>query len=195
MFFKRKIQPNAFQELTDEELIKDISIYSHKQIVAEFYNRYGYMVFGVCLKYFKNKEDAEDKTIEVFSILEAKLKNNTIHHFRPWLHSLTRNECLMELRKRKAKKNSNIEIEVSENDEEIEIRLENEKWLHLLPDLTTQLNELQGTCIDLFYFKNQSYQVISEALSIPIKEVKSHLQNGKRNLRNKIIQLKNENNE
>ena len=52
-----------------------------------------------------------------------------------------------------------------------------------LEDCLKQLKDLQKKCIDLFYLKEKSYLQISSELHVTLNAVKSHIQNGKRNLK------------
>jgi RNA polymerase sigma-70 factor (ECF subfamily) len=105
---------------------------------------------------------------------------------------VTRNECLMFLRKSVRK---NVDITdfqpMEEDDPEEAIRME-----ELLDDVVNLLDELkedQRNCMRLFYFEKLSYQQISVQLKMEIKAVKSAIQNGKRNIRIRLIE-KNETN-
>jgi RNA polymerase sigma-70 factor (ECF subfamily) len=46
-----------------------------------------------------------------------------------------------------------------------------------------ELNEEQKQCVTLFYLDNKSYQQVAEQTGFTIMQVKSYIQNGKRNLK------------
>jgi RNA polymerase sigma factor (sigma-70 family) len=65
------------------------------------------------------------------------------------------------------------------------IRLENQ--LEKLQDAVTRLSEEQKQCIELFYFKQKSYKEVADLTGYSVNEVKSYLQNGKRNLKGALV--------
>ena len=104
------------RKLSDEEII---SLYKDKQwtsCIDELYQRYAHMVFGVCMKYVKQNENAEDLTLSLFASLTEKLLHHQVQHFKSWLYVLSRNHCLMQLRKNKKHDEINIDEYLS-NDE------------------------------------------------------------------------------
>lgn len=164
------------------------------------FDRYGAMTYGVCLKYFKNEADSQDATVRIFEKLMEDLKRMKVTHFKSWLYRVTQNHCLMELRKKQPHSTSIEEIEHAIESEigpnkfhEREIRLSAlDKALHdLKPD--------QKKCVMLFYIDELSYKEVADRTGLSLNEVKSHIQNGKRNLKilleqnQEFVQLKNEN--
>ena len=157
--------------------------------VGELYKRYMHLVFGVCLKYLKSEEAAKDMVMQVFEKLLHKLEDQNIENFKSWLHVFTRNECLMLLRKQKTNGEQN---KVTLNGEAF---MESEFSLHLTSEdeLEEDLSKLevcieklkneQKTCIRLFYLEKKSYQEIEVITGYALKKVKSHVQNGRRNLK------------
>lgn len=188
-------------KLTDEELVHRYRNSHETSYIGELYQRYTHLVFGVCIKYLKNHAEAEDATMQVFEKLISDLKKHHITIFKPWLHVVVKNHCMMEFRKgTTANKNSaNLRYElgnVVENTEEIHLIEAKEKEdkefiLEHLKEGMDELNEDQQTCIELFYMKDCSYQEISKITGFTMNEVKSYIQNGKRNLKN-YITAKNE---
>lgn len=144
------------------------------------------MVLGVCMKYLQNEPMAKDTAMEVFELLIVKLKQHEVHNFKYWLYSLTKNQCLMKLRSNKKSPGTLIEELVTETPEAIsgsEIKwMQEKKYLELEQQLDL-LKPEQKECVSLFYLKNKSYQEIADALQMEVKKVKSHIQNGKRNLK------------
>jgi RNA polymerase sigma-70 factor (ECF subfamily) len=150
------------------------------------------------MKYFRNEAEAEDATMQIFEKLINDLKKHHITAFKPWLHIVVKNHCMMHFRKEtsQGKKMADLKYEVKgsvENPEEshLEEALEKEYILQHLHEGIETLKEEQRTCVELFYLKDQSYIQISEATGYSLNEVKSYIQNGKRNLKN-FISLKNE---
>jgi RNA polymerase sigma-70 factor (ECF subfamily) len=185
MFFNR----NSYKSLSDEEIISLYLTNKESKIIDEFYKRYSHLVFGVCLKYLKQKENAEDTTLEIFNQIGNKIEKHSIQNFKSWLFTITKNTCLMQLRK---KNPQFIEIDNAHVSEDYYDSLKskeiNELKLNLLEEALIELNTDQHYCIRAFYLEKKSYDEIVKDSNYSLNEVKSFIQNGKRNL--KIILTK-----
>lgn len=180
-------QGRRYKQYSNEQLIAAYRKTEDKAVVGMLYKRYAHKVLGLCLNYLKNVQDAEDAVMEIFIHLTEELKKHDIENFEPWLFFVCRNFCLKRLRKTLGKKNE----EISEIHEDFFVELGEEKdhnkeeeRLEALSDAINRLKEDQKRCIVLFYFEKKSYKEIELQTSYSIKEIKSHLQNGKRNLKN-----------
>lgn len=192
----------SYKGLNDEELVHRYRNSHETAYVGELYLRYAHLVFGACLKYLKNQAEAEDATMQIFEKLISDLKRHHIQSFRSWLFTVVKNHCMMEFRKdstevkKKTKWNYNQQ-EIVENPDadHLQEREEREKDKDLvmqnLKEAVNELKDEQRTCIELFYLKNCSYNEISLITGYSIYEVKSYIQNGKRNLKN-FIKAKND---
>ena len=180
------LKKRKYHKSSDEELIELLTDDQSNMVINELYKRYGHLVFGLCLKYLKQKEDAEDLTMNIFSKLKNKVQGKSIDSFKSWLYTVSKNECLMLLRKKRYD-----HVEVNEELISSTTSIENEKLNKELQykELESAINELnkeQALAIHHFYLENKSYQEISEKFDIPLKKIKSAIQNGKRNLRIKL---------
>lgn len=170
------------KSLEDEQLI---GIFKEKQwsaCIDELYRRYGHLVYGVQLKYTKSVLDAEDLTMECFSKLPAQLLQHDITFFKGWLHTVARNLALSFLRKNKIGTTTFLDeqqLHADQQEDTLDIALQ----LDLLEWAITQLKEQQKTCIELFYLNQQSYEQIMAQTAYSYSEVKSYIQNGRRNLK------------
>jgi RNA polymerase sigma-70 factor (ECF subfamily) len=156
------------------------------------------MVFGVCMKYLKDKTLAEDSTQSIFEKVIKEVVKYDIPYFKSWLYSVSKNHCLMELRKSPSKFNftnddiSTLEIQADQDDElELNEFIKNEKN-SMLETALQLIKEEQRECITLFYLNKKSYKEIEHITGLSFLEIKSHIQNGKRNLRIIIKRLENE---
>lgn len=181
MFGFRKYKLHKF---TDEELLSLYLNEKNNLIIGELYSRYGHLVIGVCMKYLKNVNDSEDMLMNIFEQLPKKIERHTILTFKPWLYTLTRNECLMFLRKKGIHTNELSENMTNEDDYE-DFHLKEIK-IDLLECEIQRLNTFQRNCIELFFIQEKSYQQIATILDVDINKVKSGIQNGKRNLKLKL---------
>ena len=117
-----------------------------------------------------------------FELLVDRLRTEEVRQFKPWLYVVTRNYCLMQLRKAKVYHiplNGQAEhLEEPAKDE----NLSEEQW-QLLEEGLGHLPSEQQQCLQLFYWQQQSYQDIAAQTGYELKQVKSHIQNGRRNLK------------
>lgn len=188
---------NRPQKLTDSELIDNYKSSGDGLYLGELYKRYSHLVYGICLKYLKNEEEGEDAVVQIFEKLMEDLKKHEIVNFKSWLHSVARNHCLMFLRKKQAvMKKVNAYEAVYEHEEtfaapfEVNEKIEQELVFTDLEKAIAVLKEEQRVCIELFFLKEKCYQEVAEETGFTEKQVKSYIQNGKRNLAIQMNNLK-----
>jgi len=152
--------------------------------LGELYNRYMELVYGVCLMYMKEPEDAKDCVINIFEELIVKLKKYEVDNFKGWLYQLAKNHCLMKLR---SKKNQPyvIDADVMHLRENIHLDgvMEKEQQLTTMQYCIEQLPREQKQAIELFYLKEKCYKEIADSTNTDINKVRSFIQNGRRNLK------------
>ncbi len=176
-----------FQQLNHQEDISLVKMYhsTHDvQYIGELYRRYAHLILGVCLKYLKNLPDSEDAVMEIFEKLHLDLKKNNVEHPKSWLYMVARNHCLMKLRK------AGLDVEFPEIlptppqyvTEEADFE-DKEKLIQTLEKNILHLKNEQRLCIELFYLKDTSYKDIMRHTGFSLNEIKSHIQNGKLNLK------------
>lgn len=176
--------------LSDEELAAYYRESGRRELIGELFKRYSHLVLGVCYRYMGNRDDAQDIAMGIFESLFSSLRKFEVRNFRAWLLVVTKSHCNQALRDRKKHSLSreweeNLMDEVMENNPALHPDTENEnefriKKLHLA---VGNLSPGQQHCILLFYFDGKSYQQIAETTGYSLNEVKSHIQNGKRNLK------------
>lgn len=170
--------------MTDNDIIAGFRKDEDKRWVGMLYERYAHLVLGLCFKYLKEKNAAEDATCDIFMSLFDKLNKHEVSNFRSWLYSTSRNHCLMILR---SKKNGHtVPINGQEpivDEQALSIAKLKDGQLDLLESKLEKLRPEQRDCLRFFYLDENSYVQVSERTSMDLKAVKSHIQNGKRNLR------------
>ena len=175
----------------DEVLLNEFRSGGDLEVLAELYSRYVHLVYGVCLKYFKNREESKDGVMQIFEKLIIEIPKHKIENYKNWLHVVTKNYCLMQLRSDKSEKEKlsewvNDPAVFMETDTDLH-PLDNDEDSGLidkaLEDCIERLNAEQKNCIRQFYFENRCYSEIAVNLALDVKKVKSYLQNGKRNLK------------
>lgn len=171
----------------DETLAKDYFQSGNKSLVGDLFERHVKTVYGVCLFYFRDKDEAKDAVMQIFEKLLADLKKTEVRNFKAWLSFVVRNYCISELRKkRRTLPESYLDFEIRETSLEEEERLaqvSEDRLLQYMKEALPGLKESQRICVEAFYLKSQSYQDISEQTGFSLNEVKSYIQNGKRNLK------------
>ncbi len=179
---------NQLKNLTDGELVLIYKNQNDKIALGILFERYYHLVFGVGMKYMKNSDAAKDVTMQVFEKLIPDLKKHEIDYFKSWLYRVAQNACLMELRKKKAitKPLEDNMLGTMENPNAMHQVVEKENMLVNMEKELLNLPPEQQKCINLFYLEKRSYNDICEATGFTFKEVKSYIQNGKRNLKLKL---------
>ncbi|MDP4264161.1 MAG: sigma-70 family RNA polymerase sigma factor [Bacteroidota bacterium] len=180
--FLKKISPNP---LTDKELVALYKESGDMAVLGELYQRYMELVYGVCLKYFKEPEAAKDSVILVFEELVSKLKKHEVENFRGWLHQVAKNHCLMQLRTPKNLKTVEFKAEFVQNEENVHLNgvLEKEENFQKLEHCLGTLTKEQQEAIRLFYLEGKCYNEIVEITGQEWNHVRSFIQNGRRNLK------------
>lgn len=188
-------QLTKYKDHSDSQLINNFLETGDNVFVGELYKRYGHLVLGLCIKYLKDKDEAEDAVMTIFGQLLNDLKKHKVEYFKSWLYTYSKNYCLMQLRKKQNQLKK--ELDVKENEiflmdyNNIEHLNEKEQQISLMQTALNELNKEQKECLELFYLSNKSYTEIVTITGYNNNEVKSHIQNGKRNLKIKMEALQN----
>jgi RNA polymerase sigma factor (sigma-70 family) len=173
---------------TDLELVHQFRQTGDAACVGELFERHTEMVYLVCLKYLKDQEESKDATMQIFETLFTALQKHEVSIFKNWLHTLAKNHCLMLLRADKKKKFSSFDDQTSATLEKSGAHAyadqpEPDMDVQVLAQGLQALNEEQRACVELFYLQKKSYKEIADLTGYEVAKVKSHIQNGKRNLR------------
>jgi RNA polymerase sigma factor (sigma-70 family) len=170
---------------SDVELIQ---LYKQSGEIAHWgalYARYTSLVYGVCLKYLKDRDEAKDAVMQLFEKLITTLLNHEVENFKSWLYVTARNHCLMQLRAQKGKRTEEFSPQLMENQFllHLEEEPEMEQNLSKLERCIEQLAGEQQWCVRLFYLQEKCYREITVITQFDLNKVKSYIQNGKRNLK------------
>jgi len=172
----------------DHQLLQEYMEQGNLDVLGELFGRYMHLVFGVALKYFSNRELAKDAVNQIFERLITEIPKFEIQNFKSWLFVVTKNFCLMEIRKEKTHRSKFEKFSADQN-------MESSELLHPIdevPDSSVEnnlnycierLKLEQRQCVELFYYQEKGYKEIAEELEFAEKKVKSYIQNGKRNLK------------
>jgi RNA polymerase sigma factor (sigma-70 family) len=173
--------------MTDNELLLRYREDGHSQWIGQLYERYSHLVFGVCLKYLRDKDEAKDATLAIFEKLMTDLRTREVATLQHWLYTVTKNHCMQIFRTNNSNQSRYEEYkatQVEPNLEEEWIAMQlREEGLRELENAIERLNVQQRVCVKMFYLERQTYKQISGSTGYTEGEIKSFLQNGRRNLK------------
>ncbi|WP_426489716.1 RNA polymerase sigma factor [Hymenobacter sp. 102] len=192
MLFRRS-RPTPAAQLSDEDLLRRYRAQGDVADVGVLYERHMSGVLAICRRYLHSEEDAQDAVMQLFEQLVVKLRQHEVETFPPWLHATARNHCLMVLRARQRagpavvhfSDEAGMELVAARHltaDDPAEAEL-HEQHLQQLEHTLAELPPGQRQCLELFYLEKKSYREVAALTGFDLNAVKSHLQNGKRNLR------------
>ncbi len=175
----------ASSSLSDESIIAQIKQSGDKAGFAVLYRRYAHLILGWSLRYLKDTSASEDAVMDIMQQLMQNIDRYEIKDFKNWLFLVTRNHCFMRLRGKTEVLLDDLgpldQAENMESTEEVALSIERKE--NRLHEAIQALKKPQRDCIVLFYFKKRTYKEIAALTGLEVKKVKSHIQNGKRNLR------------
>ena len=175
-----------YQNITDTELLEKFYADKDNQWLGILLQRYTLLLFGVCMKYLKNEDDAKDGVQQVFLKVIAELHKYKVEYFKSWVYMVAKNHCLMKLRDRQGKIPAVLNeqaIAVEAEPASKQVHLEKDRMLDAMSISLDELNKEQKLCVTLFYLDKLSYQEIVSRTGFSMMQVKSYIQNGKRNLK------------
>ena len=169
----------------DQELLNQYRESGDISLLAELYQRYMDLLYGVCLKYLKQPEPAKDAVMAVFEELVSKLKKHEPTHFKGWVYTVTKNYCLMQLRSASNIHSRTLDPDLMQLTEEVHLNgvFEREENLNQLTECLEALSTEQKTSVELFYLQEKCYKDIAAVTGLEWNKVRSLIQNGRRNLK------------
>lgn len=180
MAFIKKISSS----FSDSELVQQYKDTGNMNTLGDLYSRYMDLLYGVCLKYFKEPDEAQDAVIHIFEELVTKVKKYDIDNFKGWLYQLAKNHCLMKLRSKKSQP-VNVDADLMHLQENMHLDdvMQKETNLIVMEHCIEQLPTEQKVAIQLFYLQEKCYKEIADTTALDINKVRSFIQNGRRNLK------------
>jgi RNA polymerase sigma factor (sigma-70 family) len=179
-FFTRPIKP---EDTADEDLLNSYHKNRDLVVLGKLYEKYMPLVYGVGLKYLRDEEAAQDAVMAIFEELAQKVHQHEIKQFRSWLYVLSRNHCLMQLRAGKKMETVALD-EFMEFTPVLHPDTENsEEAMQALERCMDKLTSAQKESVKLFYLDEKCYKEVADITGFTMNEVKSYIQNGKRNLK------------
>lgn len=179
----------------DSELLDLFYSEKENEIIGVLLERYTLLLFGICMKYLKNETNAKDAVQQIFLKTLKELPKYKVTYFKSWIYMVAKNHCLMQLRNQHKIVELNNEYYIESHSTEIDIFLNKELEYSNLEICISELNNEQRICVTLFYLKKKSYAEIVETTDFSLLQVKSNIQNGKRNLKILMEKKRNHKNE
>lgn len=173
-------------DITDQQLLENFYASHDSKWLGILLERYTLLLLGVCMKYLKNEEEAKDSVQQIFLKVITELQKYKVGYFKSWIYMVAKNHCLMKLRDRQGKTPSSLDenlVMAANNEPDTNTLLQNDKTLDLMESSLKELNREQQQCVTLFYLQKKSYSEISEETGYSLLQVKSYIQNGKRNMK------------
>ncbi len=175
-----------YDDITDQELLEKFHADHDNEWLGILLQRYTLLLLGVCMKYLKNEDDAKDSVQQIFLKVMQELQKYKVEYFKSWIYMVAKNHCLMKLRDKQGKTPAEINEKLfaaPEEETDRQALLQNDQALDLMEEALKELNPEQKQCVTLFYLQKKSYQEINEITGYSMLQVKSYIQNGKRNLK------------
>ncbi|MBS1764207.1 MAG: sigma-70 family RNA polymerase sigma factor [Bacteroidetes bacterium] len=182
------MNPNLSDKaVKDYYLVREAVDKGNQKAYAELMARYKDSIYFMLLKMVNNRDDADDLTIEAFG---KAFKN--IHQYTPdyafstWLFKIATNNCIDYIRKKrkntlsidKGFENDNgedIALEVKSDGIDPEERMMKKQKMETMREVVDKLKPRYKTLVELRYFRELSYEEISEEMSLPLGTVKAQL--------------------
>jgi RNA polymerase sigma-70 factor (ECF subfamily) len=171
---------------TDDELLHLYRNSGRTDYFGKLFDRYIPLVYGLCLKYLRDEDDARDAVMQLFEELLSKVMKHDIQNFKTWLYTVSRNHCLQLLRDRERAAEVEFNSDFMESDTVLHLLDEDDDdsgRVRALLLCMEKLPEQQRVSINHFFKDGLSYSDIVDATGYPLLKVKSFIQNGKRNLK------------
>ncbi|HVZ95952.1 MAG TPA: sigma-70 family RNA polymerase sigma factor [Chitinophagaceae bacterium] len=177
--------PETYNHQDDNELLQNFYRDHDNKWLGILLPRYTLLLLGVCMKYLKNEQAAKDSVQQIFLKVISELHKYKVEHFKSWIYMIAKNYCLMQLRA-KGKMTTELKEQLTALPDEAtekNLLMEKDALLNKMSEAMLQLNPEQKECVSLFYLQKKTYAEISAITGFTMLQVKSYIQNGKRNLR------------
>lgn len=175
---------DRYSHISDQQLLGYFKADKNNNWLGVLLQRYTLLLFGVCMKYLKNEEEAKDAVQQIFLKAITELHKYEVEYLKSWLYMVAKNHCLMKLRDKPGRVVDIKEQMIITNDDyNVQLHIQKDRQLELMTDSLQELSTEQRQCVTLFYLEKKTYQEIADKTGYSLMQVKSYIQNGKRNLK------------
>jgi RNA polymerase sigma-70 factor (ECF subfamily) len=182
----QQVSQDPHEHISDQQLLEKFYHDHNNYWLGILFQRYTLLLLGIGMKYLKNEEEAKDAVQQIFLKAITELQKYRVEYFKSWLYMVAKNHCLMKLRDKHHMMTTEIKEQMAvtpAEDNSISSHIEKNRQLELMNESLVELGEEQQRCLTLFYLEKKSYQEISDQTGFSLMQVKSYIQNGKRNLK------------
>jgi len=179
------VNSGKYAQYSEQELLERFYADRNKEWLGALLERYTLLLLGVCMKYLKQEDAARDAVQQIFLKAITEMEKYRVDYVKSWLYMIARNYCLMQFRDKNrfpVEINDRMPLEEDRENQLLEAK-EKEKMLTFMHEELAQLGDEQRQCVTLFYLEKKTYQQVAEQTGYNLGQVKSFIQNGKRNLR------------
>lgn len=179
----------------EEQKLIDALQKGTNQAYGQLLDEYQQKVFGTCISFVPNQEDAEDIAQEVFiEVFNSVAKFKGDSKLSTWIYRITTNKCLEFIRKKNTKKRFGFMQSLLGNNTAIDrssyftefnhpgILLENKEKNEILFAAINKLPEAQRIVYTLNKIDDLSYQEVADITEKSISSIESLLFRAKKNL-------------
>lgn len=178
------VNPDRHNHISEKELLNRFYLDRNKEWLGILLQRYTLLLLGVCMKYLKNEEAARDAVQQIFLKAITELEKYPVEYFKSWLYMIAKNHCLMQFRDRNRQPLELTErLILREDSDHLQDIRQKDRLLDWMHEGLLSLNKEQQQCVTLFYLEKKSYHQVAELTGFNLQQVKSFIQNGKRNLK------------
>jgi RNA polymerase sigma factor (sigma-70 family) len=187
--------PHTGVNTEDEQLVKTI-IAGDKEAFRVLIQRYEKLVISIVFKMIERQEDREDLCQEVFISVYEKLQSFRYQSkLGTWIGNIAFNKCVNLLQKNKYRLTDELHAGESEKSAQVvderftmpDTQLEQKEHWQILQECAAALSPVQRTALHLFHYHGNSLEEISQVMDIPINTVKSHLNRGRKTLKETFV--------
>lgn len=175
---------DRYSHISDQQLLGYFKADKNNNWLGILLQRYTLLLFGLCMKYLKNEEEAKDAVQQIFLKVITELHKYEVEYIKSWLYMVAKNHCLMKLRDKPGRiVDIQEQMMVSNDENSLQLHIQKDKQLELMTNSLQELSAEQKQCVTLFYLEKKTYQDIADETGYSLMQVKSYIQNGKRNLK------------
>ncbi|MDM9629944.1 RNA polymerase sigma factor [Robiginitalea aurantiaca] len=173
--------------MTEQELIKKC-VKGNRAAQEALYQKHAPVLYGICLKYSRNRTEAEDNLHDSFMTIYEKIHQyKSKGSFEGWLKRITVNTVLQKYRKKEPLK---LLSDVPDQSEELEGIEDSDISLALLLKYIQELPQKYRLTFNMYVLDGYSHKEISEALGTSEGTSKSNLSRARMILQEKILKKK-----
>lgn len=182
------MRATGMQDARDEVLVQKMAEpRKAENALSELYDRYVGVVYGVGMRYLRDRTLAEDLVQDVFTSIwrNAATFDPSKASFSTWLHNITRNRATDLIRRRKARVRTVggdpfLEPEISDPTGDLSRVFD-------VASALSRLSENQREVLTLAYMQGLSQREIAERTNTPLGTVKSRTSAALRALRETML--------